>query len=411
MTTRRTRTPRAAWLVAGLVPLSACATFEDTVDDALGAVEPPRVVAAVPSDPANTTIPVVTLPPEPPATSPPSTVPIAPTAAPAPTTTSPTTSTTTSTTTRTDPAVAMPDEPGTSPVVNVDCTVTVQPGETVRSIADRYGDETIDLVSIVIENALASTDVEPGTVLDICPGNGLDDVTGSERLLPDAVVQTGVEAQQEHLNTLFAGLGIEPLLVDGISGPVTRQRLCAARLALGLPTSTADMLPGSEEEAILLGTVTLAVPYTSAILSDRWILIDRTCQIMFVGRGTETIDFVFATSTGKAGFETRTQDRTTAFRYNPVLHNSGWHNSSLYPVAADNPLNGNMYKPIYFDGGQAIHGANNVPRSPASAGCARLRVGDQDALVAWLGLADIDGPTNDPARIAVTVNVQGAWRG
>jgi hypothetical protein len=287
----------------------------------------------------------------------------------------------------------------------------VQPGETLRAIAERYDDETIDLTSIVTENALTSTDVEPGTVLDICPGNGLDDVTGAERLLPDAVVQTGVEAQQEHLNTLFAGLGIEPLLVDGISGPVTRQRLCAARLALGLPTSTADMLPGSEEEAILLGTVTLAVPYTSAILSERWILIDRTCQIMFVGRGTDTIDFVFATSTGKPGFETRNQDRTTAFRYNPVLHNRGWHNSSIYPVAADNPLNGNMYKPIYFDGGQAIHGANNVPRSPASAGCARLRVGDQDALVAWLGLAGIDGPTNDPARIAVTVNVQGTWRG
>ncbi|HSJ90749.1 MAG TPA: L,D-transpeptidase, partial [Ilumatobacter sp.] len=232
-----------------------------------------------------------------------------------------------------------------------------------------------------------------------------------ERLLPDAVVQTGVEAQQEHLNLLFAGLGIEPLLVDGISGPVTRQRLCAARLALGLPTSTADMVPGSEEEAILFATSALPIPYTSAILSQRWVLIDRTCQIMFVGRGAEAVDFVFPTSTGKAGFTTRDQDRSPAFRYNPVRHNNGWHNSSLYPVAADNPLNGNMYKPLYFDGGQAIHGANNVPRSPASAGCARLRVGDQDQLVAWLGLADIDGPTNDVGRIAVTVNVQGTWRG
>lgn len=94
-----------------------------------------------------------------------------------------------------------------------------------------------------------------------------------------------------------------------------------------------------------------------------------------------------------------------------MLHNDGWHNSTTYPVAADNPLNGNMYKPLYFDGGQAIHGANNVPRYPASKGCARLRVDHQDLLVAWLGLAGIDGPTNDPARIGVTVNVQGAWRG
>ena len=80
---------------------------------------------------------------------------------------------------------------------------------------------------------------------------------------------------------------------------------------------------------------------------------------------------------------------------------------SHYPVAEDNPLNGNMYKPIYFDNGQAIHGALNVPRSPASKGCARLRVEHQDLLVAWLGLADQTTPTGSSSRINVTVNVQG----
>ena len=38
-----------------------------------------------------------------------------------------------------------------------------------------------------------------------------------------------------------------------------------------------------------------------------------------------------------------------------------------------------MYKPLYFDNGQAIHGANTVPTSPASHGCARLRVHDQES--------------------------------
>lgn len=394
---------RAALILAVLASVAGCATIEDTVNvaigDALGSADAPHVIAAVPNRPTPTTIPVVTLPPEltdddvePPAT----TAPIAPSSVP-PSTTA--------------PAEPMPDDPGTDPELNVACTVTVAEGDTLRSIAARFDDETIDLTSIVAENALTSTDVEPGTVLDVCPGNGLDDVTGAERVDPTEVVQTGVEAQQEHLNLLFDGLGIEPLTVDGISGPVTRQRLCAARLALGLPVSTADMAPGSEEERILFSTRTLPIPYTSAIVSPRWILIDRTCQIMFVGRGAEAVDFVFPTSTGQAAYPTRLQDRSEAFRFNPVLHNNGWHNSTTYPVAADNPLNGNMYKPLYFDGGQAIHGANNVPRSPASHGCARLRVGDQDQLIAWLGLADIDGPTNDPARIGVTVNVQGAWRG
>ena len=68
-----------------------------------------------------------------------------------------------------------------------------------------------------------------------------------------------------------------------------------------------------------------------------------------------------------------------------------------------------MYKPLYFDGGQAIHGANNVPRSPASKGCARLRLEDMDALVYWLGLADAGGVTYNEDRINLTVNVQGRY--
>jgi hypothetical protein len=68
-----------------------------------------------------------------------------------------------------------------------------------------------------------------------------------------------------------------------------------------------------------------------------------------------------------------------------------------------------MYKPLYFDGGQAIHGANNVPTSPQSKGCARLRVEHQELLVNWLGLGDVGGITTDRDRINLTVTVQGAY--
>ena len=205
---------------------------------------------------------------------------------------------------------------------------------------------------------------------------------------------------------MFAGYGIRELLVDGISGPVTRQRLCAFRLAAGLPVSTADMPAGSEEEQLLMATPALPIPFTSAILSERWILIDRTCQIMFVGEGTAKLTFVFPTSTGQPGYETRSQNRSRVFKFNPAVANGGWHDSLTYPAAEDNPLNGNMYKPLYFDRGQAIHGANNVPTSPQSKGCARLRVEHQDMLLAWLGLADVGHVTGDRGRINVTVNVQ-----
>jgi hypothetical protein len=151
------------------------------------------------------------------------------------------------------------------------------------------------------------------------------------------------------------------------------------------------------------------MPFTSALNSDRWILIDRTCQVMFVGESANELTFVFPTSTGEIGYQTRDQDRSRMFRFDPALDNDGWHDSTDFPVAIDNPLNGNMYKPLYFDGGQAIHGANNVPTTPQSKGCARLRPGDQDLLIDWLGLADADGPTNSADRINATVNVQGAY--
>ena len=97
------------------------------------------------------------------------------------------------------------------------------------------------------------------------------------------------------------------------------------------------------------------------------------------------------------------------FRYDPALENNGWHDSIDFPVAGDNPLNGNMYKPLYFDGGQAIHGANSVPTNPASHGCARLRVANQDKLVAWLGLQDAPGAVWSPNRIGLTVRVKGRY--
>ena len=196
--------------------------------------------------------------------------------------------------------------------------------------------------------------------------------------------------------------------VDGVSGPVTRRALCVSRLALGLPVNRADMAPGSIEEQLLLATTALPIPPNVAT-DGRWIFIDLTCQVLLTGEGPDRLVNVFPTSTGEPGYETRLQERTRAFRFNPALDNGGWHESTDYPVPEDNPLNGNMYKPLYFDNGQAIHGANNVPTSPQSKGCARLKPADQDQLVAWLGLADAGGATNSKDRIGATVTVRGAY--
>ena len=313
-----------------------------------------------------------------------------------------TTSSTTTTTTVPEPDVYDPL-----------CVVEVRPGDSLGSIADTFDDPTVNVSTIRAENDVEGDTIFAGQLLDVCVDNGLDDETGEERAQNAALVQAGrieaVKRQQEKLNELFDGTGMRELLVDGVSGPVTRQRLCAARAALGLDVTRDDMEPESPEEATLLAAESLVSPFTTALLSERWILIDRTCQVLFTGEADRGIVHVFPTSTGSEGFETRDQDRSRVYRFDPSLENGGWHNSTDYPVPEDNPLNGNMYKPLYFDGGQAIHGANNVPTTPQSKGCARLSPANQDALIAWLGLADASGPTNDSGRINATVNVRGSY--
>ncbi len=389
---------RTPLLLALALVASACSSAVQS--SGVRVAEPPATVTA---DTAVETTDPATTATDPPATTTPET---STTSSTSPTTTSTTTTSTTTSTTTTTTTLPPLD------VYDIACAIQVLPGETLQEIVALIDDDTVDVETVMAENGLETDVVIGDQILDVCVDNGLNDIDGTTRTERNHVlVRREVETQQERLNTLFAGYGIRELLVDGISGPVTRQRLCAFRLAAGLPVSTNDMAAGSEEEQVLMSTETLPIPFTSAILADRWALIDETCQIMFVGVGTERLQFVFPTSSGLAEFPTRPQTRSKVFKYNSASHNNGWHDSFDFPAAEDNPLNGNMYKPLYFDNGQAIHGANNVPRSPASHGCLRLRLTDMDALIDWLGLGGVTGVTYKTGTINLAVNVQGRWVG
>ncbi len=330
---------RSAWLISGCLLVSACSQA--------AAIEPSRAA----SDDVPVTASVAT--PD-------------PTTDPTSTSSTSSSTTTTTTTTTTEPPLD---------VYDADCVVQVAPGDSLGGIAASRADEIVTIATLQAENGLADELIVPDQLLDVCIDNGLDDITGEQRLERNAAVvasetAVSVTAQQAKLNELLVPYGFPEMPVDGVSGPVTRRGLCASRLALGLPVNRSDMAPGSPEEQLLLSTPTLPIPPNVAT-DGRWIFIDLTCQVLLTGEGPDRLVNVFPTSTGEAGYETRLQERTRAFRFNPALDNGGWHESSIYPVPEDNPLNGNMYKPLYFDNGQAIHGANNVPTSPQSKGCAR----------------------------------------
>jgi len=309
-------------------------------------------------------------------------------------------------------AVPVPPDPPTPFVHPPDahhpeCVIEIQPRDSLSVIAEAMPDTAVSYEDLQDENGIADADrIESGDYLDICVGNQIDDITGETRGADSGdIVDDAVAVQQRKINELFAGRGMPQLAVDGVSGPLTKQQLCAIRSAFGLPVNRADMAPGSAEEQLLMAAVTLPAQVGAP---DRWVLIDMTCQIMFAGDSTSIV-FVFPTSTGETGYETREQQGVSAFRFDPAIDNDGWHDSTVFPAASDNPLNGNMYKPVYFDNGQAIHGSYNVPPEPLSKGCARLLVEHQDALLAWLGLGDATSQIWSADRIKLTVNARGQF--
>jgi hypothetical protein len=321
--------------------------------------------------------------------------------APTATTTSTTTATTTSTTTATTVALVATESVATGDP----CVVTVLPGDFLARIAGRTDDASIE--GIVAENRLADGHVlHPGDVLDVCIDNDVDDITGASLVAPDAAV---VRGQQTKLNELFAPYRFVDLVIDGDSGPLTRQLLCAARMGLGLTVTGAHMAAGSAEEEALFAATSISIPDGADSSAEKWILIDKTCQVIVIGEGDQLVN-IYPTSTGESSHATTNVNAVKAFRFNPALETNGWHDSTSFPVAADNPLNGNMYKPIYFNDGEAIHGAGYVPPTPRSKGCARTFPLHQDELISWLGLADVTEAIWRTSTIGLSVTVQGEYR-
>jgi hypothetical protein len=299
-------------------------------------------------------------------------------------------------------ATVVASAPPTSPPEPV-CTATVEPGDTLIAIATRSG-LTVD--DLEVENLIHETDpIHPGQVLDVCIGNDTDDITGASRLAPPPAA---VRRQQEELNELFSDYSLLELGIDGDSGKYTRQAVCAARMGLGLPVHNGHLAEGSDEEAAIFAATELSIPDGAPTDADKWILIDQRCQVIFTGEGDDRVVDVFPTSTGEPGHETFNV-RARAFRYDPAADNGGWHDSSSYPVSVDNPLNGNMYKPIYFNDGQALHGAGYIPPEPQSKGCARTFPSHQNMIIEWLGLDERTEATWVPGEIGVMVVVQGRY--
>lgn len=104
--------------------------------------------------------------------------------------------------------------------------------------------------------------------------------------------------------------------------------------------------------------------------------VDKGRQIAMVVRGG-VVKYIFNTSTGNGETFTYYGQRIRAvtpageFKINRK-GSYGWNYGAL----------GGLWRPYYFNGGIAFHGAAQIPPYPASHGCCRLSVPAQDFLIA-----------------------------
>lgn len=213
--------------------------------------------------------------------------------------------------------------------------------------------------------------------------------------LTTPVMASGVDAStvaraQERLSTL----GMPSLAADGFVGDFTRNVLCAWREMHGRSPQRSDLT--EQESADIVSAKSLPLPPDSMVTGYN---VSRTCQVMFWVKATpyepgRYFARVFRVSTGRDGYPTDSGLRQITW----ARDDPRW-NSTSYP----SPNGYNMYRPIYIDGGEALHGTyedSGVFPYPASHGCVRMSWADVDYLWAHGGTSP-----------GIKVKVYGTWRG
>jgi peptidoglycan hydrolase-like protein with peptidoglycan-binding domain len=165
------------------------------------------------------------------------------------------------------------------------------------------------------------------------------------------------------LQTSLESLGYWLGGTDGRYAHLTQQAVLAFQKANGLGR---DGIAGPQTMAALAAATR---PAPRAV-SDG-IEIDLELQVLLVVSGGQ-VTHVLNTSTGRSGWRTPAGDFTVDRQIDGMRHA---------------PL-GDLYRPKYFNGGIAVHGATSIPGQPASHGCARVSIAAMDML--WSsGLAEV----------------------
>lgn len=212
-----------------------------------------------------------------------------------------------------------------------------------------------------------STQGDDDTTPDRAPAAGADERDGTGRHESTAEEATpavlGPGDSGEKVRELQDGLGRLGYWCgspDGHYGGITASAVTAAQKVAGL---TRDGLCGPATRRAL----SAGIRPTADTRAGHVIEIHRDTQVLLVvdsGR----VGTILATCTGsEIPYESRgrTWDaRTPPGSYHVYYSKEGWDHGPL----------GDLWRPMFFNGGIAVHGSTSVPPYPASHGCCRLTI-------------------------------------
>lgn len=229
-------------------------------------------------------------------------------------------------------------------------------------------------VGATTTTAAPATTVAPTTTVPPTTTTTAPPPAGADGTLSEGEQGEEIIVLQQRLTDLGYWLGTP----DGTFGQLTRQAVMAFQKATGLPR---DGVAGPATLAALPAAP--AVAPRDAAGSHLEIDLDR--QILLVVQDGRT-RWVINTSTGNgeayaAPGGGSAVARTPSGRFTIYREVDGYRRAPL----------GTLYRPKYFQGGIAIHGAGQIPAHPASHGCARVTNGAMNLL--WSsGVAPIGTP-------------------
>jgi peptidoglycan hydrolase-like protein with peptidoglycan-binding domain len=205
---------------------------------------------------------------------------------------------------------------------------------------------------------------KPGEKPSETPSDTPSDTPSTKPTKPakDDKLRNGAKgAEVKALQGRLTELGYWNGKADGKFGGTTQQAVFALQKAAGLGR---DGVVGKKTEKALDSGVR-----PKAKSSDGYVVeINKQKQLLMLVKDGK-VQQTFNTSTG-SGERYDTKDGGTAIASTPKgkftvsRQIDGWRNAPL----------GMLWRPKYFNGGIAVHGANSVPPYAASHGCARLSI-------------------------------------